>query len=1001
MLRTVAHLFAVVCLTVVTSSAAEPDFRRDIAPLLTKRCLSCHHSGDASGELVLTTLESALEGGESGTAIEPGDAEASVLIERVVDGDMPPEERGESQALPVAEIELLRRWIDAGAAWPDDVVLDPFEYTNDARGGRDWWSLRPVTRPDVPSVEANDDVANPIDAFILARLEAAGARPAPLASPRVLVRRLFYDLIGLPPTAEQIEAFAADPSDAAWAKLVDGLLASPHYGERWGRRWLDVVRFAETCGYERDQEKPFAWRYRDWVVAAFNKDMPYDEFVVHQIAGDEVADRDIETVVGTGFLRLGTWNDEPNDPQDYKYERLEDLVHATSTAFLGLTVKCARCHDHKFDPIPQDDYYRMAAAFWAGPIEPRGSDLLGGPSTEELGFDEVLGWTDIRREPPPLHLLKAGDRHKPERIVSAEPMSFVPVLARLGDSIDAAPEERPNGSASTGRRLRLARWMVAQENPLVSRVWVNRLWQGHFGEGIVRSPDNFGFHGDPPTHPQLLDWLASEFRDNGHRSKHIHRLVLTSRTWRQSSLHPDREALIESDAGNRLWWHANRQRLDAEGLRDSLLSVSGDLDLAIGGPSFKPSIASEALEGLSRKDAAWQPSPADEQRRRSLYIYTKRGLLPPMMTSFDLTDTTLPCGRRDVTTVAPQALAMLNNAFTHERSRALADRVLMTSDGGQVTGTDVERIRTAWRLALGRAPSDNEQHFAQAHLVAQRDRYVALERTDVAETETQRVEDKLSVRDALVLHLRADSGVTLDASGQVATWQDLSPAKHDASQADSNQRPVLIAAAIGDQPALRFHGRGSFLRLNGKVLTSPECTVVAVATDLGAGGHREIISNWNGYEGNAGSSMFLGLTGDATVRFSDARAQAGEIAGGDHLFVLTAVNAENETAVYQNGCVLSRQTGGLPSRRLDTAWVIGQQGNINGEFWHGDIAEVIVFDRALAADELRDVWRYLHTRYDLAPVADVSPAMPHDPDYLALVSLCHVLLNSNEFLYVD
>jgi hypothetical protein len=847
----------------------------------------------------------------------------------------------------------------------------------------------------VPEVKSAGAVANPIDAFILARLEAAGVRPAPLATPRELVRRIYYDVVGLPPTAERIEAFSADPSDEAWGRLVDELLASPHYGERWARRWLDVVRFAETSGYERDQEKPFAWRYRDWVVDAFNRDMPYDAFVLYQVAGDEVPGRDIDTVTGTGFLRLGTWNDEPNDPQDYKYERLEDLVHSTSTAFLALTVKCARCHDHKFDPIPQDDYYRMAAAFWSGPIEPRGSDLLGGPSSEELGFNEVLGWTDIRREPSPFYLLKNGDRQKPDHVVAAEPMSFVPVLARVTYDVD---NDLPKDSASTGRRLRLARWLVDEQNPLVTRVWVNRLWQGHFGEGIVRSPDNFGFTGDLPTHPMLLDWLASELLDNGRRTKHIHRLILTSRTWRQSSLHPDRDGIVESDAGNRLWWHAGRQRLDAEALGDSLLAVSGDLDLSVGGPSFKPSIASEALEGLSRKDAAWQPSPPDEQRRRRLYTYTKRGLLPPMMTSFDLTDSTLPCGRRDVTTVAPQALAMLNNQFTHERSRALANRIRATSRG------DTDQVQTAWRLALGRAARTDEARLADAHLAAQRERYAARRQTEIVASRERPAVNELSVRDSLVLHLRADSGVTLDTAGQVATWQDMSPAAHDASQADSTRRPELVDAAIGAQPALRFGGEGRFLRLAGQVLSSPECTVIAVVTDDGGGGHREIISNWNGDAENAGSSLFVGLTGDATVRFSDALAQAGEITDGEDPFVITAVNAADEVAVYQNGGALSRQSSGLPSRRLDTDWVIGQQGNINGEFWHGDIAEVIVYDRALAGDELQDVWNYLRARYDLQPVentSSISPTVSDDPEYLALVSLCHVLLNSNEFLYVD
>jgi cytochrome c553 len=517
---------AVALILPMAARAGEVDFERDVAPVLIRRCLECHGERSAAGGLVLTSGPRALQGGDSGAVIAPGDAAKSLLVERVSAGEMPPEKKGHSQRLPDAEIEVLRNWVASGATWPEGRVLDPFERTTDVRAGRDFWSLQPVQRPDVPQVDA----ANPIDAFIRSGLAQEGFEPAPPADRRTLIRRVYYDVIGLPPSYEEIEAFAADPAPDAYEQLVDRLLAMPQFGERWARHWLDVVRYADTCGYERDQEKPFAWKYRDWVVDAMNDDLPYDRFIMEQLAGDELPDRSTRSVIATGMLRLGTWNDEPNDPQDYKYERLEDLVDVTSSAFLGITAKCARCHDHKFDPIPQVDYYRLAAAFWPGPIEPRDAALLGGPSAEELGEKDVLAWTDLTASPSPLHVLKNGERAHPLDEAKPAPPSFTP------DSGEFTPPA--NGERTSGRRLQLAQWIASPDNPLTARVIVNRLWQVHFGAGLVRSPNNFGFTGDRPTHPELLDWLASELVANGWRLKHIHRLMLTSQTYRQASLHP-------------------------------------------------------------------------------------------------------------------------------------------------------------------------------------------------------------------------------------------------------------------------------------------------------------------------------------------------------------------------------------------------------------------------------------------------------------------------------
>ena len=692
------------------------DFENQVAPILIRNCLECHQPRNRSGGLALDTASAIATGGETGAAVAT-DSAKSLLMQRVSAGEMPPPQHGESRALAESDIEILRQWIDAGANFPAERRLDIYERTNDVRGGRDWWSFQPLRRDDPPWSATVPAGSNPIDAFVQAALRDQGLTPAPRASSAHLLRRLYWTTTGLPASETQIATFSANPSHEATGHLVNDLLDSAHFGERWARHWLDVVRFAETSGYERDQTKPFAWKYRDWVVNAFNSDMPYDQFIREQLAGDQVPQRSESTVIATGFLRLGTWNDEPNDPEDYKYERLEDLVHATSSAFLGMTTKCARCHDHKFDPIPQEDYYRIAAAFWPGPVSPGAADLLGGPGADVLGYPEVLGWTDVRTPPQPLYVLKNGDRHHPMQAVTAGVLTCAPGQRSELDRIVPATEVN-----ATGARLQLAAWIASPRNPLTARVVVNRLWQQHFGEGLVRSSNNFGFTGDRPTHPELLDWLATELIDHNWNLKHIHRLILTSATWQQSSLHPQQDAWVQKDSANRFLWRANRRRLEAEAVRDGFLAASGELDLRIGGPGFFPTISAEALEGLSRKAAAWTASPESEQLRRSLYIFTQRSLLPPMLTAFDLCDTTLPCGQRDVTIVAPQALTLLNNEFIHHRAESLAKRISERISEGQPDVANGQ-IDAVWRSILNRPPSEGEMLMGAEHIARQSERF--------------------------------------------------------------------------------------------------------------------------------------------------------------------------------------------------------------------------------------------------------------------------------------
>ena len=598
-----------------------------------------------------------------------------------------PVRRRPSPAWTCAFLVVAGAWpwtFDAAAATP------PTETKGKPAAGR--WAVAPVVRPEPPRVVGGDWPRSPVDRFILAGLEKKGWEPAaPIARER-LVRRAYFDLWGLPASPADVRDFVADQGADAYERLIDRLLASPRYGERWARYWLDLVRFAETNGYERDAAKPGAWQYRDWVIAALNDDKPYDRFVLEQLAGDELADADEHTRIATGFLRVGTFDDEPNDPLKYKFEQLDDLVHATSTAFLAITLKCARCHDHKFDPIPQTDYYAVLNFF------------IGGKPAE----GPLLAYTDAGPVAPAVHLLRGGEPTQPGDSVAPGYLSMIPVLARAVDP--PAPEAK-----TTGRRAQLARWTTDARNPLTPRVMVNRLWQHHFGEGLVRTPDNFGTLASDPAHPELLDWLAAELVEGGWRLKRMHKIIMLSNTYQMDSTHPHEAEYAQADFVNEYWWRANRRRLESEPLRDAMLAVSGQLNLKSGGPSFFPPASKEALEGLSKKGAEWGASPPDEQRRRSIYMMTKRSLLMPLMTTFDSSDTTQPCSQRNVSIVAPQALALLNNDFVHQQSAALAARV--ANEAGQDETAQIDR---AWWLALARPPSDIERALALEHLTAQR-----------------------------------------------------------------------------------------------------------------------------------------------------------------------------------------------------------------------------------------------------------------------------------------
>lgn len=742
----------------IKAGSPKVDFARDVRPILAKRCFSCHGPDKSEGGLRLHEREAAFAELDSGEhAIVPGEIKKGVLLYRISSNDeserMPPE----GKPLADAEVDLIRRWIAEGAEWESH-----------------WAFQKP--RPQQPPPVKNDAwVHTPIDAFILARLEMAGLAPNPPADKIALLRRAYYDLTGLPPTPEEIDAFLADNLPDAFEKVVDRLLESPRYGERWARHWLDAVRYAETNSFERDGAKPNAWRYRDYVIRSFNDDKPYDQFIREQLAGDELPEVTHDTITATGFYRLGLWDDEPADEKQARYDELDDILSTTSQVFLALTVNCARCHDHKIDPIPQDDYYRLLAFFhevypygtradqttWnqtdiAAPevlaeyqardaqikklrermtaIEQSGIAKMPakdqrkteGPDREEVlkaklrdfltseEWDEYRGLkreaAQLQRkklppreailsvksmpEPPETCVFSRGNPHVPAKKVE-------PGVPKIFNVSELAISPPPSGTKSSGRRLALANWIASPENMLTARVMVNRIWQYHFGRGIVRSSNNFGQLGDLPTHPELLDWLAQEFVANGWRMKPLHRMILLSNTYQMSS--QANPGALAKDPVNNLFWRFDMRRLSAEEIRDSIHAVTGRLNLKMFGPSIYPDISAEVMAGQSKPGDGWGKSPEEEQGRRSIYIHVKRSLITPILADFDFPEPDVSCAARFATVQPAQALGMLNGEFLHQQAQRFADRLLREAGAGPQA-----QVRHALRLALLRQPNQRE-----------------------------------------------------------------------------------------------------------------------------------------------------------------------------------------------------------------------------------------------------------------------------------------------------
>lgn len=925
-------------------------FTEQVRPILEDRCLRCHGGDKLRGGLSLANGAAFFAGGDTGSAIDLATHEDSTLLTAIsfsdIELEMPP-----SGKLPAAEIEVLRQWVLSGAPWPGGEAgrladTDSAEAVHDGpmtiEEGQDYWAYRAVVRPEVPGSDRVADPAwreHPVDAFIYARLAEEGLEPNPLADRQTLIRRATYDLTGLPPTPEEVAAFVNDEAPDAYERLLDRLLASPHYGEKWTRHWLDAVRYAETDGYERDGKKLNMWRYRDYVIRAFNEDKPYDRFVLEQLAGDELPDADGQSLIATGFMRLQVWDDEPTDRIQARADYIADIVDTTGSVFLATTVGCARCHDHKKDPILQADYYSLYAFFnnltepargnaraitrdIADPVDADGlrreaerlAQIAGLQATVERVEEELLAKSGARQRSVTLlpdsregktaqvwrisHELQDGwqlqqfddrrwDRARagfgsPEvpgsrvstawegegaiylrrtfrvteeheqvyltlhhdndvqvfvngilvyeaegylsdyqsvqlsqeavdalvvgsnsiavRCVNTGGIGYIDVgvgagvvdplaavramdadeltllvgeemsrtyrearaeLARLQETPVAAPypasvvaergtrgpeefiHNRGNANVAgeavspsyltvlggeqaqyeprrdirtTGRRLALAQWIASPDNPLTSRVIANRIWQHHFGRGLVRSSSDFGTLGTGVTHPLLLDYLASEMVARGWSMKQMHKLIMTSRAYRMSST--ANGAGLTTDSGNDLFWRFDMRRLTAEEVRDSILAINGSLNRALFGPEVYPPMPDEVLATASRPEDAWGESTPEQADRRSIYIHVKRSLREPFLFAFDQAETDTPCPVRFETTVPTQSLIALNSEFMQTEAAVFAERLQREAGDNREA-----QVRLALSLVQMREPTDREVAEGMAFIQSIQDEY--------------------------------------------------------------------------------------------------------------------------------------------------------------------------------------------------------------------------------------------------------------------------------------
>ena len=810
------------------------DFLRDVQPILERHCRKCHGPEKQQGGLRLDHRAALLKAADSGNrAVVPQRNDESEMIRRIEAADaaerMPPE----SEPLSREEIGVLRAWIEQGARWPEEsnVLQEGRAEMVVTPDDRQHWSYRPLGIVEPPSPLHVECVQTPIDRFIVAAQEAKGISNNPPADATVLIRRVYFDLVGLPPSPEEVRAFVADPSPSAYEAVVDRLLASPHHGERWGRHWLDLARYADSDGLETDADRPNAFHYRDFVIRAMNADLSFQTFARWQLAGDEYEPDNPLALAATGFL-TGAPCEMLMVPMEeeklrLRFNELDDIAGTTVSAFLGLTLGCARCHDHKFDAIPTRDYYRLQCAFtttaranvllapreeaaryraeeaqwnqrlkevqvrlqdwlapakkpWTAELRNKKIDVLAISAEEKRLLKEVpdseagkrlakqhdkalrisdkeyrelfsdeqrLQWDSLQSEvnavertkplsppqalaiidsksqPEPTWLLERGDFYAKKAPVELGFLTVLTAARSPAEYWETSRREIPS-SQGTGQRRALAEWMTDVDQgagPLLARVIVNRVWQHHFGEGLVRTPGDFGVRGERPTHPELLEWLATDLVHSGWQLKSLHRSIVMSSVYRQSTAWNAAAAQLDPD--NRLLWRRRPQRLEAEIIRDAILAVSATLNPESFGPAFKPPIAAEAIVARNTKS----PYPKDARdtpatRRRSVYMFHKRVTQHPFLQAFDEPDATVSCARRNTTTVAPQALALLNDTFVRDRAADFARQLLAETGTSEANWVDL----AFWRC-LSRAASDLERQSALEFLQSQMKRRAARE----------------------------------------------------------------------------------------------------------------------------------------------------------------------------------------------------------------------------------------------------------------------------------
>ncbi len=1036
-------------------------FEKSIRPLLIDQCFSCHSDKATKGNLRVDSLGYLLLGGDSGPAIVPGHPEKSVLIEavRYESYEMPP-----SKKLSDSQIALLTRWIEMGAPWPGSDAQPAKRHSESgfSEAERSWWAFQPISDPPLPKLHSLSNWGRgEIDSFIAAELEKQNLTPAPEADRSTLLWRLSFDLIGLPPTAEEVQDFINDPDPQAYEKRVDRLLAQPEYGERWARHWLDLVRYAESDGFRADIFRPQAWRYRDYVIDSFNADKPYDRFVQEQIAGDELYPGDPDALIATGFLRHGMY--EYNVPDVYgQWDNiLNEMTDITADVFLGLGFQCARCHDHKFDPILQKDYFRLRAFFEA--VIPR--DDVPAVTAEELARHEQqrelydqrtrevqaklaqklepylkqVFESTIKRYPDELlevirkvpstrtplerqyfqfidrlvqyeqnrvdgritgtdkdevlalrRQLAGFDAQKPaalpcpmsvQDVGAVAPPTIIPKknievqpgflsILEPQDPVIAALPDQPN---TTGRRATLARWMTKPDNPLTPRVIVNRIWQSHFGRGLVANGSDFGTLGDLPSHPELLDWLTSRFLQNDWKLKELHRLIVTSATYRQSPAHPNLIEYQQLDPVNQYYWRGDVRRLDAEQIRDAIFASTGRLAATRGGPSVLA-----------------------DQPRRSIYTRVMRNSHDPLMQAFDLPLSISSTSNRNTTTSPIQSLMMINSQTMLAHATHLADHVAAKS----VSDTSVlGQITTLWWTLFGKAPTPEELDQVLAFLEQQKQIRSRRPNASIApDVET----GKIPYRDgqAVLFKDRKESNRFSIPSNDQLQLNNFSIEMY------FQLRSIYESGAVRTLTSKmrRVEDRSGWLfAVTGKGSRRKPQTLVLQLFGKDASGQVQEAVIFSDHHIEINKPYYTA----ATVQLATERT-AGKV-----VFYLKDLSNDDEPVI-----IYERPLSLVSITKNDAPLVIGSREGTDGRF-DGLIDDVRLSNKSLPKEELLlyleamnsatvGYWQFEPHPGLLADSAPqgtpISPGRQEpevSPAKGAFIDLCHVLLNSNEFLYVD